>query len=60
MSKALTLEEMLIKNWHEVVEVLVGNETDQTLSVFFIRNIHASAKRFLSHGYALLVDNGRS
>lgn len=41
LTQAITLEEMLLRNGHEVVEVLVGKSSSRTLPGFFNRNIHA-------------------
>ena len=51
LTQALTLEEMLLKNGHEVVEVLVGKSSTRMLPGFFNRNIHAPVKRFLSPNF---------
>ena len=58
LSQALSLEEMLIKNGHEVIEVLVGNESHCTLPGFFNRNINAPVKRFLSPSTSTLSEGG--
>lgn len=48
LTQALSLEEMLIKNGHEVVEVLVGGDTSTSLPGFFNRKIKAPVRRFES------------
>lgn len=59
-TQAITLEEMLLRNGHEVVEVLVGKSSTRTLPGFFNRNIHASVKRFISPNFLPTVDNKRA
>ena len=39
LTQAITLEEMLLRNGHEVVEVLVGESSSRILPGFFNRNI---------------------
>ena len=58
LTQALTLEEMLIRNGHEVVEVLVGHGSERTLPGFFNRNIHAPVKRFISPSYVTTSNEG--
>lgn len=41
LTQAITLEEILRRNGHEVVEVLVGKSSSRRLPGFFNRNIHA-------------------
>ena len=48
LTQAITLEEILRRNGHEVVEVLVGKSSSRRLPGFFNRNIHAPVKRFVS------------
>lgn len=59
-TQAITLEEMLLRNGHEVVEVLVGKSSTRTLPGFFNRNIHAPVKRFISPNFLPTVDNKRA
>lgn len=59
-TQAITLEEMLIKEGHEVVEVLVGKSSNRTLPGFFNRNIHAPVKRFISPNFLPTVQNKRA
>lgn len=47
LTQAITLEEILRRNGHEVVEVLVGKSSSRRLPGFFNRNIHAPVKRFV-------------
>lgn len=51
LTQALALEEMLTKNGHQVVEVLVGRNSTRRLPGFFNRNIQAPVKRFLTPSY---------
>ena len=46
LTQAITLEEILLRNGHEVVEVLVGKSSSRRLPGFFNRSIHAPVKRF--------------
>lgn len=59
-TQALTLEEMLRRNGHEVVEVLVGKSSSRTLPGFFNRNIQAPVKRFLSPNFLPSAENKRA
>lgn len=60
-TQAITLEEMLLRNGHEVVEVLVGKSSTRTLPGFFNRSIHAPVKRFISPNFRLRqIINGRT
>lgn len=45
-TQAITLEDMLLRNGHQVVEVLVGKSSSRTLPGFFNRSIQAPVKRF--------------
>lgn len=60
LTQALTLEDMLRRNGHEVVEVLVGKSSSRTLPGFFNRNIKAPVKRFLSPNFLPSPDNKRA
>ena len=60
LTQAITLEEMLLRNGHEVVEVLVGESSSRTLPGFFNRNIHAPVKRFISPNFQPTADNKRA
>ena len=60
LTQAITLEEMLLRNGHEVVEVLVGKSSSRTLPGFFNRNIHAPVKRFISPNFQPTADNKRA
>lgn len=59
-TQAITLEEMLLRNGHEVVEVLVGKSSTRTLPGFFNRSIHAPVKRFISPNFLPTVDDKRA
>lgn len=58
-TQAITLEEMLLRNGHEVVEVLVGKSSSRTLPGFFNRSIHAPVKRFISPNFLPTAENKR-
>ena len=60
LTQALTLEDMLQRNGHEVVEVLVSKSSSRTLPGFFNRNIKAPVKRFLSPNFLPSPDNKRA
>ena len=51
LTQAITLEEILRRNGHEVVEVLVGKSNTRRLPGFFNRSIQAPVKRFLSPNF---------
>ncbi|WP_321330809.1 glycosyltransferase family protein [uncultured Bacteroides sp.] len=59
-TQAITLEEMLLRNGHEVVEVLVGKSSSRTLPGFFNRNIKAPVKRFISPNFLPTQENKRA
>lgn len=59
-TQAITLEEMLLRNGHEVVEVLVGKSSACTLPGFFNRSIHAPVKRFISPNFLPSTENKRA
>ena len=40
-TQAITLEDMLLRNGHQVVEVLVGKSSSRTLPGFFNRSIQS-------------------
>ncbi len=56
LTQALTLEEMLTRHGHQVVEVLVGKSNTSTLPGFFNRSINAPVKRFLSPHFSSSSD----
>ena len=51
LTQAITLEEILRRNGHEVVEVLVGKSNTRRLPGFFNRSIQVPVKRFLSPNF---------
>lgn len=51
LTQAITLEDILKRNGHEVVEVLVGKDNYRHLPGFFNRNIQAPIKRFFSPNF---------
>lgn len=59
LTQAITLEEILRRNGHEVVEVLVGKSNSRKLPGFFNRNIHAPVKRFISPNFLPTASNKR-
>ncbi len=59
-TQAITLEEMLLRNGHEVVEVLVGKSSSRTLPGFFNRTIKAPVKRFISPNFLPTQANKRA
>lgn len=58
-TQAITLEDMLLRNGHEVVEVLVGKSSSRTLPGFFNRSIQAPVKRFISPNFLPTAENKR-
>ena len=58
-TQAITLEEMLLKNGHEVVEILVGKSSSRSLPGFFNRSIKAPVKRFISPNFLPTAQNKR-
>ena len=59
LTQAISMEEMLRRNGHEVVEVLVGKSNTRRLPGFFNRSIHAPVKRFLSPNFLPTPANKR-
>jgi len=59
LTQAISLEEMLLRNGHEVVEVLVGKSNSRQLPGFFNRNIQAPVKRFFSPNFLPTPANKR-
>lgn len=51
LTQAMTLENMLLRNGHEVVEILVGKSESRRLPGFFTRSVHASVRQFLSPNF---------
>lgn len=59
LTQAITMENLLHRNGHEVVEVLVGKSNSRRLPGFFNRNIQAPVKRFLSPNFLPTPANKR-
>lgn len=59
LTQAITLEELLRRNGHEVVEVLVGKSNSRRLPGFFNRTIQAPVKRFISPNFLPTPANKR-
>lgn len=59
LTQAITMEEILRRNGHEVVEVLVGKSGSRRLPDFFNRRIHAPVKRFVSPNFLPTPANKR-
>lgn len=59
LTQAITMEELLSRNGHEVVEVLVGKSNSRSLPGFFNRSIQAPVKRFLSPNFLPTPANKR-
>ena len=51
LTQAISMESLLRSNGHEVVEVLVGKSESRRLPGFFIRNIQAPVKQFISPNF---------
>lgn len=60
LTQALALEEILLRNGHEVVEVLVGESSSRILPGFFNRNIRAVVRRFISPNFLPAPENKRA
>ena len=59
LTQAISMEDMLRRNGHEVVEVLVGKSNSRRLPGFFNRSIHAPVKRFYSPNFLPTPTNKR-
>lgn len=59
LTQAITMEELLRSNGHEVVEVLVGKSNSRRLPGFFNRSIKAPVKRFVSPNFLPTPANKR-
>lgn len=59
LTQAITLESILRRNGHDVVEVLVGQSDSRRLPGFFNRNIKAPVKRFQSPNFLPTSANRR-
>lgn len=60
LTQALTLEEMLLEEGHEVVEALVGKSKCRTLPAFFTRQLKATVRRFESPNFLPTPANRRN
>ena len=56
----MALEEILRKNGHEVVEILVGKCQSRQLPDFFMRSIQAPIRRFESPNFLPTASNKRN
>ncbi|GHS90861.1 glycosyl transferase [Bacteroidia bacterium] len=59
LTQAIAMQDMLIKNGHEVVGVLVGKSNYRELPGFFSKNIHAPIERFYSPNFLPAAKNKR-
>lgn len=59
LTQTIAMEDLLRRNGHEVVEVLVGKSNSRSLPGFFNRNIKAPIKRFLSPNFLPTPANKR-
>lgn len=59
LTQAIAMEDLLRREGHEVVEVLVGKSDARHLPGFFNRSIHAPVKRFLSPNFLPTPANKR-
>lgn len=59
LTQAIAMEDLLRRNGHEVVEVLVDKSNSRSLPGFFNRNIKAPIKRFLSPNFLPTPANKR-
>lgn len=60
LTQAITMEQLLRRNGHTVVEVLVGKSGARRLPSFFINNINAPVERFDSPNFLPTPANKRS
>ena len=51
LTQAITLENVLLRSGHEVVEILVGKSESRRLPGFFTRSVHAPVKQFVSPNF---------
>ncbi len=57
LTQAITLEEVLLRNGHQVTEILVGESASRTLPGFFNRTVKAPVKRFISPNFLPTAKN---
>lgn len=59
LTQAMTLENALLRNGHEVVEILVGKSGSRRLPAFFTRGVQAPVRQFLSPNFLPTPANKR-
>lgn len=59
LTQAITLENVLLRSGHEVVEILVGKNESRRLPGFFTRSVHAPVKQFVSPNFLPTPANKR-
>ena len=59
LTQAITLENVLLRSGHEVVEILVGKSESRRLPGFFTRSVHAPVKQFVSPNFLPTPANKR-
>lgn len=59
LTQAITLENVLLRSGHEVVEILVGKSESRRLPGFFTRSVHAPVKQFVSPNFLPTPSNKR-
>ncbi len=57
MTQAITLEKMLERNGHEVVEILVGTSATRKIPEFFLRSVNAPVKEYTSVNFMASAKN---
>ena len=60
LTQAITLENVLLRSGHEVVEILVGKSESRRLPGFFTRSVHAPVKQFVSPNFLPTPANKRA
>jgi len=60
LTQAITLRNLLTKNGHEVVSVLVGKSTRRELPAFFFESIQAPVQRFDSPNFVPAAKNKKT
>lgn len=59
MTQAITMQRMLERNGHQVVEVLVGKSNVRQLPEFFVKGIHAPIQQFFAPNFLPTPANKR-
>ena len=59
LTQAITLENVLLRSGHEVVEILVGKSESRRIPGFFTRSVHAPVKQFVSPNFLPTPANKR-